>query len=61
MGALAAGEDPTNIEGYNLVQAIYNGNVTKQGLNGVAYALIALDSANFEVPSSAKWTRSIGQ
>lgn len=57
LGVLAAGEDPSNIEGYNLVQAIYNGNVTKQGLNGVAYALIALDSANFEVPSSAKWSR----
>lgn len=41
LGILAAGGDPTNIEGYNLVEAIYNGDVTKQGLNGVAYALIA--------------------
>ncbi|WML50635.1 prenyltransferase/squalene oxidase repeat-containing protein [Neobacillus sp. PS3-34] len=29
----------------------------KQGLNGVAYGLIALDSANFKVPASAKWTK----
>jgi LPXTG-motif cell wall-anchored protein len=57
LGILAAGADPTTIEGYNLVKSIYNGNVTKQGLNGVAYALIALDSANFQVPNSAIWTR----
>jgi hypothetical protein len=57
LGILAAGGDPTNIAGYNLVEAIYNGDVTKQGLNGVAYALIALDSANFKVPETALWTR----
>jgi LPXTG-motif cell wall-anchored protein len=57
LGILAAGANPTNIEGYNLVDSIYNGNVTKQGLNGVAYALLALDSANFEIPATAKWTR----
>lgn len=57
LGILAAGEDPTNFEGYNLVESIYNGNVTKQGLNGVAYALIALDSADFSIPSSAKWNQ----
>ncbi|HEY2421168.1 MAG TPA: DUF4430 domain-containing protein [Neobacillus sp.] len=56
LGILAAGGDPTNIEGYNLIEAIYNGDVTK-GLNGVAYALIALDSANFKVPETAQWTR----
>lgn len=57
LGILAAGKDPRDFEGYNLIESIYNGNVTKQGLNGVAYALIALDSADFDVPSSAKWTR----
>ncbi|MEH7414602.1 DUF4430 domain-containing protein [Neobacillus drentensis] len=57
LGILAAGGNPTNVEGYNLIEAIYNGNVTKQGLNGVAYALIALDSANFSIPSSAQWTK----
>ncbi|ETI67734.1 DUF4430 domain-containing protein [Neobacillus vireti] len=57
LGILAAGGDPTNIEGYDLVQAIYNGNVTKQGLIGVSYALIALDSAGFSVPADALWTK----
>jgi LPXTG-motif cell wall-anchored protein len=57
LGILAAGGNPTNVAGYNLIEAIYNGNVTKQGLNGVFYGLIALDSANFKVPVNAKWTR----
>lgn len=57
LGILAAGGDPTNIEGYNLIQGIYNGNVTKQGLNGVIYGLIALDSAGFKVPDTAQWNR----
>lgn len=58
LGILAAGGNPTNVEGYNLIEAIYNGNVTKQGLNGVAYALVALDSANFTVPTTAQWTKA---
>jgi LPXTG-motif cell wall-anchored protein len=57
LGVLAAGGDPTNISGFNLVQSIYNGNVTSQGINGVIYALIALDSGNFNIPSDALWTR----
>ncbi|MBU9712004.1 DUF4430 domain-containing protein [Evansella tamaricis] len=58
LGILAAGADPTNIEGYNLIERIYNGtNVTNQGLVGVAFSLIALDSANFTVPADALWTR----
>jgi LPXTG-motif cell wall-anchored protein len=57
LGILAAGGNPTNVDGYNLIESIYNGNVTKQGLNGVFYGLIALDSANFEIPENAKWSR----
>jgi translation initiation factor 1 (eIF-1/SUI1) len=57
LGVLAAGGDPTNIAGHNLVEAIYNGEITKQGLNGVFYSLIALDSGEYEVPEHAKWTR----
>lgn len=56
LGILAAGGDPTNISGYNLVQSIYNSDVTSQGINGVIYALIALDSKNFNIPSDALWT-----
>ncbi|WP_442599672.1 DUF4430 domain-containing protein [Neobacillus sp. D3-1R] len=57
LGILAAGGNPTDVAGVNLVEKIYNGDVTKQGLNGVAYALIAIDSANFKIPNNAKWPR----
>ncbi|AGK52635.1 DUF4430 domain-containing protein [Bacillus sp. 1NLA3E] len=57
LGIVAAGGDPTNIGGYNLISSIYTGDVVKPGLNGVAYALIALDSMNFEIPATATWTR----
>ncbi|WP_158318433.1 DUF4430 domain-containing protein [Alkalihalobacillus hemicellulosilyticus] len=57
LGILAAGGNPTNIEGYNLVEAIYNGELTRQGLNGVVYGLLALDSAGFETPDGAAWDR----
>lgn len=56
LGILAAGGDPTDISGYNLVQNIYNGDVTKQGTNGEVYALISLGSTDFPIPSSATWT-----
>jgi hypothetical protein len=56
LGILAAGSDPTTISGTNLVKTIYNGDVTKQGLNGVIFGLTALESAKLPVPSNAKWT-----
>lgn len=69
LAALAIGKDPTNIEGINLVELIYNSpdremwdgsiedTMTYQGNNGLAFALIALDAGKFEVPKNAKWTR----
>lgn len=57
LGILAAGGDPTNIAGYNFVEEIYNGNLSRQGLNGVFYGLIAVDSAPFDIPDTAEWTR----
>ncbi|WP_052342705.1 DUF4430 domain-containing protein [Bacillus sp. EB01] len=57
LGILAAGGNPADFAGYNLVEGIYNGDFSKQGLNGAAYALIALDSANFDIPDNAKWNQ----
>jgi hypothetical protein len=57
LAALAAGGNPTNIAGASLIESIYNGDVTKQGLNGVAYGLLALNASNFVIPDSATWTR----
>lgn len=65
LAALAINEDPTDINGLNLIDLIYNSptrrggydTMTFQGHNGLAFALIALDAGNFEVPDDAKWTR----
>ncbi|MBD8070299.1 DUF4430 domain-containing protein [Bacillus sp. PS06] len=58
LGLVASGIDPTNIDGFNLIERIYNNErMENQGLNGPIYALISLDSKDFEVPSSALWTR----
>ncbi|KAJ50362.1 hypothetical protein BD780_000521 [Clostridium tetanomorphum] len=53
---LAAGGDPTNVGGYNLVEKIYNGDLN-QGLNAYVFGLIALDSGNFNIPKESKWNR----
>ncbi|WP_235851627.1 DUF4430 domain-containing protein [Heyndrickxia camelliae] len=58
IGVSAAGGNAENIGGYNLIEKIYsNDRMTNQGTNGVIYALLALDSKHYSVPSSAKWTR----
>lgn len=52
------GMDCTNIEGYNLIEAIYNHeNLMLQGNNGAIFALIAIDSHQYKVPAEAVWTR----
>ncbi|RKD22092.1 hypothetical protein BEP19_13565 [Ammoniphilus oxalaticus] len=59
LGVSAAGADPKAIAGYNLIEKIYNHeNLTAQGTNGAIFALIALDSKNYDVPSNAKWDRT---
>lgn len=67
--SLALNIDPRDIDGVNLVELIYNSpdrtlwdgtvvdTLTYQGNNGIAFALIALDSADFSIPDQAKWTR----
>ncbi len=58
LGAAAAGADPQNFGGYNLIEKIYNNdNMTSQGSNGLIFALIALDSGSYTVPPGAKWTK----
>ncbi|MGL5693572.1 MAG: immunoglobulin-like domain-containing protein, partial [Peptostreptococcaceae bacterium] len=48
------GYDPTNVGGYNLVEKIYDlDKVTKQGINGVIFALIALDTNNYEIKGNS--------
>ena len=64
IAAVAIGEDPRDIEKLDLIDLIYNSplrgsfdTMTFQGNNGPIFALIALDTLNFEEPFDAKWTR----
>lgn len=53
IGLTAIGADPENIGGYNLLEPLTSMNyVTKQGLNGAIFALIALDSGNYTLPEA---------
>lgn len=57
LAATAIGVDATNVAGYNLVEKIYNNErMTNQGINGVLYSLLALDSGSYSVPANAQWT-----
>ncbi|WP_379132165.1 S-layer homology domain-containing protein [Paenibacillus sp. sgz500958] len=58
LAATAAGIDATNLAGYNLVEKIYNNSrMTNQGLNGVIYSLLALDSGHYSVPAAGQWNQ----
>jgi hypothetical protein len=54
IGLKAAGGDPSDFDGNNLVAQLYNmTNIGKTGLNGYAYALLALDCGKYTIPSAA--------
>ncbi len=58
LGIVAAGGDPTNIGGYNLIEKIYNReDLDSQGNNAVIFGLIAVDTLKFDIPKDAKWNR----
>lgn len=47
------GQDVTDISGYNLLEPLADYDyVKKQGLNGPMWALIALDSGNYDIPET---------
>jgi len=48
----AMGKDPSNVAGYNLLEPLADFDQTVfQGINGPAYALMALDSGSYEMPA----------
>lgn len=65
MAAHTINIDPRDVNGTNLIEKIYNSrdatngsdSMTYQGINGPIFALIALDSGVYDVPSDARWTR----
>ncbi len=49
----AIGKDPTDVGGYNLLEALGDyEKVIYQGINGPIFALIALDSKDYEIPQN---------
>ncbi len=49
----AIGKDPSNVAGYNLLTPLGDYDKTIwQGINGPAWALIALDSGNYDIPQN---------
>lgn len=52
IGLNAAGGNPENVGGYNLLEPLANYDlIAKQGVNGLAYTLIALDTRKYDVPT----------
>ena len=53
------GRDPSDVGGYDLLSGLSDfAFVTKQGMNGAAWALIALDSRGYEIPSTSAKDRT---
>lgn len=49
----AIGRDPANVAGYNLLEPLADfEQTTFQGINGPVYALLALDSGEYELPTN---------
>lgn len=63
MAVLAAGGNPTDVGGHDLIaDGTYKckaGAPWNQGMNGAAWALLALDSKGYEVPEGATYTREV--
>ena len=59
LGLTAIGKDVANVAGHNLLAGLTDmGYVKKQGINGPIWALIALDSHGYELPSGGDVTRA---
>ncbi len=53
----AIGKNPQNVAGYNLLTALSDyEKTTWQGINGAIWALIALDSGNYDMPNNPNAT-----
>lgn len=49
----AIGKDPASVAGFNLLRPLADfEQVAKQGINGTIFALLALDSGNYEIPEN---------
>lgn len=55
LGAL--GKDASNFEGIDLIEMLYNDMGSGLDSNAYIFALLAIDSGNYEVPADAIWTK----
>ena len=54
------GYNPTDFQGYDLVEALYNYNgLDELTSNQISWALMALDSHEYDIPENAKWSRAV--
>ncbi|WLR51912.1 DUF4430 domain-containing protein [Bacillus tianshenii] len=54
----ALGGDPTKVAGYNFIEKVVNHpRMTSQGVNGLIFGLLALDSGDYSISSDVDWTR----
>lgn len=51
------GEDPTDVDGIDLIELLCTSNSISAGSNEAIWALIALDCKDHEIPAGAEWTR----
>lgn len=52
MALSSIGINPADVHGYNLLEPLANfKKVNRQGINGTIFALLALDTGNYEIPS----------
>lgn len=56
LSVLAAGGDPTNIGGCNLVEKVYN-NSNINNISSYVFGLLALNAGNFDIPNNSKWNK----
>lgn len=56
LGVAAAGGDPENVAGYNLMDIIFNhAGMTNQGANGPIYALMVIGSGSYAISEDVIW------
>lgn len=57
LAVTAIGKDPTDVGGFNLLEPLANFEQTAfQGINGVAFALLALDCGSYDIPENTAGT-----
>lgn len=57
IGIKAAGGNPRNFNGQDLVGQLLSSNIGQTGLNGYTYSLLAVDSGNYDISASSEYSR----